>query len=206
MRGQEAGWLARGQIGRGGTAPVFEISSLERLAGAKDYDQAFSVGEKGKVEFKRIEQQVALKGHDCASLVQVYDGGVFEDRLYLLMSRAPGKELEKRLPDVPREKTRKIIDQIARAVIFLRGKGLCHRDVKTANVFISDDFKRATLLDLSVTRNIQIQLDLGPIMTVSYLLLQQPGTRHRNLFRLIEPGAELWHALAFINWAASSTI
>jgi serine/threonine protein kinase len=190
------GWSVGHQIGRGGTAPVFEISAPEGLRALKVYDQAFSVGEKGKVEFKRIEQQIALKGHDCASLVQVYDGGVFEDRLYLLMSRAPWKELEKCLPHVPREKIRKIVDQVARAVIFLRGKDLCHRDVKSANVFVSDDFDHATLLDLSVTRNIYDPVGLGTdhdgqLPVVATARYSPP----EYLFRLIEPSAELWHAL-----------
>ena len=191
-----AGWSVSDQIGRGGTAPVFEVAFPGGLRALKIYDQAFSSGETGKIEFKRVEQQVALKDHDCGSLVQVFEGGYFDDRLYLLMSRAPGRELEKCLCDVPRERIRTIVDQVARAVIFLRAKGLCHRDVKTANVFVSDDFSRATLLDLSVTRNIYDPVGLGTdhdgqLPVVATARYSPP----EYLFRLIEPGEALWHAL-----------
>lgn len=191
-----AGWSLRDKIGRGGTAPVFELTSPDGPRALKVYDKAFSAGEKGNIEIKRIEQQIALRGHDCASLVQVYDGGPFEGRLFLLMSRAPGRELEKRLQDVPRDKIRYIIDQVARAVLFLRSKELCHRDIKAANVFISDDFGQATLLDLSVTRNIYDPVGLGTdhdgqLPIVATARYSPP----EYLFRLLESGVELWHAL-----------
>src|SRR6185437_11160651 len=72
-----------------------------------------------------------------------------------------GQELEKRLTDVPREKIRTILDQVAQAAIFLRGKGLCHRDIKAANVFLSDDFSHCTLLDISVIRDVTDPIGAG---------------------------------------------
>jgi protein kinase-like protein len=190
------GWFVGDQLGKGGTAPVFEISSPDGPRALKIYDVDFSTGEKGEIEYKRIELQVALCGHDCASLVQVYDGGRFEDRLYLLMARAPGTELEKRLEDVPRHKIRHIVDQIARAALFLKSKGLCHRDIKSANVFISDDFDHATLLDISVIREIHDLLGMGtdhdgqlPVLATARYAPPE------YLFRLLELGPTLWHAL-----------
>jgi serine/threonine-protein kinase len=112
------------------------------------------------------------------------------------MERAPGTELEKRLKDIPRAKIRQIVDQVTRAAIFLRGKGLCHRDIKAANVFISDDFNHCTLLDISVIRNVTDPIGVGTdhegqlpvVATVRY-------SPPEYLFRLLEPGPELWHAL-----------
>jgi serine/threonine protein kinase len=112
------------------------------------------------------------------------------------MDKAPGRELEKRLQDVPRDKIRAIVDQVARAAIFLREKGLCHRDIKSANVFISDDFSKATLLDLSVLRSVDDPIGLGtdhgnqlPVVATSRY------SPPEYLFRLIEAGRDLWHAL-----------
>jgi serine/threonine protein kinase len=116
--------------------PCFRIHLSRRATSAKVYDVAFSAGQKGEIEQRRIDQQLALRGHDCAFLVQVFEGGKFDNRLYLLMSRAPGTELEQRLPNIPRNKVRHIMDQIAKAAIFLRGKNLCHRDIKAANIFM----------------------------------------------------------------------
>ena len=147
-------WTLLRQLGVGGTAPVFEVESPDGLRALKIYNAEFSSGTPGDIERDRIQQQLNLRNHDCRSLVQVYDGGITEDRLYLLMSRAPGTELEKRLPDVPRTKIRSILHDVARASLFLRDRNLCHRDIKAANIFVSDDFAHATLLDISVVRNI----------------------------------------------------
>src|SRR5262245_54982324 len=87
-------WSVSAELGKGGTAPVFEVISPDGPMALKIYDAKFSTGEKGEIEEKRIDQQLALKGHDCPYLVQIYDGGRFEKRLFLLMSRASGTELE----------------------------------------------------------------------------------------------------------------
>ena len=113
-------WGLGRQLGSGGTAPVFEVTSPDGLRALKIYDQKFSSGELGEIEEARIQQQLDLRGHDCQSLVQVYEGGRIQDRLYLLMSRAPGIELEKCLRDVPRDKVRSIVHQVAEACIFLQ--------------------------------------------------------------------------------------
>jgi serine/threonine protein kinase len=194
--GKGAGWSVCVPLGEGGTAPVFEIVSPDGIRALKIYDAKFSAGKKGQIEQKRIDQQLALKEHDCPYLVQVYEGGRFEERLYLLMSRAPGKELEKRLTEVPRNKIRQIVDQIARAAMFLKSRGLCHRDIKAANVFISDDFEHCTLLDISVIRDVTDPIGVGTdhdgqLPVVATARYSPP----EYLFRLLEPGPELWHAL-----------
>ena len=191
------GWLVGDHLGEGGTAPVFEVSSPDGPRALKIYDARFSSGPKGEIEHKRVEQQLALRGHDCPNLVQIFDGGYFENRLFLLMGRAPGTELEKCLKEIPRAKIRNIVNQVARAAIFLKSRGLCHRDIKAANIFISDDFDHCTLLDISVIRNITDSIGLGtdhegqlPVLATARY------SPPEYLFRLIEPGTELWHALS----------
>jgi serine/threonine protein kinase len=191
-----AGWSVVGKAGRGGTAPVFSIRTPDGDRALKIYDEAFSSGNKGVVEAQRIDRQVAIGRHDCPFLVQIFDGGRFEGRLFVLMNRAPGRELEKCLAEVPRSKIRQIVDQVAQAAIFLRSNRLCHRDIKSANVFISDDFDHATLLDLSVTRDIYDPIGTGTdhdgqLPVVATARYSPP----EYLFRLLEPGPELWHAL-----------
>jgi hypothetical protein len=163
----------------------------------KVYGAGFSTGQKGEIELKRIEHQVALGDHGCPSLVRVYEGGNFDGRLYLLMSRAPGKELLGLLRVVPRNKIRHIVDQVARAALFLKDKELCHRDIKAANIFVTEDFDRVTLLDISVIRNIYDPIGSGTdyegqLPVVATARYSPP----EYLFRLLEPGPDLWHALS----------
>jgi serine/threonine-protein kinase len=162
----------------------------------KIYDGKFSTGNTGEIELRRIEQQLNLRGHSCPHLVKIYDGGRFEDRLYLLMERAPGKELEKLLKEVPRNKIRQIVHQVAQAAIFLKERGLCHRDIKAANIFVTEDFNHATLLDVSVVREIIDPIGIGTdhdgqLPVVATARYSPP----EYLFRLLDPGPGLWHAL-----------
>ncbi|QKK22796.1 protein kinase domain-containing protein [Rhizobium hidalgonense] len=190
-------WELLDTAGRGGTAPVFTVKSPNGLLALKVLDKEFSVGERGAETEKRIAKQVEVIGdHDCPFLVKIYDGGRFEDRLYILMNKAEGSELASCLPLVPRNNIATIIDQVAQACIFLRGRGLCHRDIKSANIFVSDDFSHATLLDVSVAREIHDPMGLGtdhgnqlPVVATSRY------SPPEYLFRLLPASPELWHAV-----------
>jgi serine/threonine protein kinase len=193
---QGAGWSLVEQIGRGGTAPVFRVNSPSGNRALKILDEKYSTGHQSEIQRKRVDLQVALGEHNCPSLVKVFGGGEFEGRLYVLMSCAPGKELLKILPEVPRNKIRLIVDQVARACIFLRQQGLCHRDIKSENIFVSDDFSSATVLDVSVARDVHDPLGLGTdqdgqLPIVATARYSPP----EYLFRLLDPSPELWHAL-----------
>ena len=150
----------------------------------------------GEIESTRIEKQLELKDHDCQSLIHVYDGGEIENRLFLLMSRASGRELEQCLPEIPRTKIRNILHDIAKACLYLRDRDLCHRDIKAANVFVSDDFSNATLLDISVIRAVHDPVGVGSDHNGQLPVLATARySPPEYLFRLVEPGPELWHAL-----------
>lgn len=196
-RNRGSDWELLDTAGRGGTAPVFTVRSPDGLFALKVLDNEFSVGDLGIETERRIAKQVESIGdHDCPYLVKIYDGGRFEDRLYLLMNKAEGAELASCLERVPRNKIATIVDQVAQACIFLRERGLCHRDIKSANIFVSDDFSHATLLDVSVAREINDPMGLGtdhgnqlPVVATSRY------SPPEYLFRLLSTGPELWHAV-----------
>lgn len=181
----------------GGTATVYRIDSPQGLLALKLYSEEFSFGDRGRESLIRLKPQIDLGLHDCPFLVRVHDGGRLEDqRLFVLMDAANGRELEECLAEIPRDKIRNIVDQIARAVIFLRQNGQCHRDIKSANIFISDDYDSAILLDLSVLRDVDDPLGSGtdhghelPVVATSRY------SPPEYLFRLVPPSADLWHAL-----------
>lgn len=189
-------WKVETMLGRGGTAPVFLVRGPDGPLAFKLLDQKFSEGDLGRQTERRIARQVELGNHGCRSLITCHNGGRFEDRLFLLMDCAEGQELEKCLADVPRAKIRTILTQVAQAAIFLRKKNLTHRDIKSANIFVSDDFDRATVLDLSVLREINDPIGIGtdhdnqlPVVATSRY------TPPEYLFRLQAPGPDLWHGV-----------
>ena len=189
-------WQLIDQVGRGGTAPVFGVKGPEGEFALKVYDEKFSSGEAGALEEIRVQQQIKLGRHGCPYLIEVYDGGRFDDRIVILMNRAPGQELEKVLKSIPRSEIRGIVDKVTQACEFLRQHGLCHRDIKSANVFVSDDFERATLLDLSVMRDftdpVGIGTDHGNQLPVVATARYSPP---EYLFRLEAPSPEFWHGV-----------
>jgi hypothetical protein len=72
------GWSLGARLGEGRTAPVFEVISPDGLKALKIYNAELSAGKKGRIEERRLDKQLALKGHDCPFLVQVYESGRFE--------------------------------------------------------------------------------------------------------------------------------
>jgi serine/threonine protein kinase len=183
-------------LGRGGTAPVFTVRGPEGDFAFKLLDPKYSKGTMGKLTEIRIKKQLELGEHDCPYVVRCLDGGKIGRRLFLVMSRAEGRELEKCLSEIPRSKIRAIVDQVAQAALFLRSRGFSHRDIKSANIFISDDFDRITLLDLSVLREISDPVGIGtdhgnelPVVATSRY------TPPEYLFRLESPSEDLWHGV-----------
>ncbi len=192
-----AGWSVIDKIGEGGTAPVYKLRSPDGLRALKLLHEEYSSPTMLSASLRRVEVQCEKIGvNDCPYLVNVYDGGEFNGRIYLLMDVAAGSELAGKLQTVPREKINGIVEQIARACIFLRSKNLCHRDIKSENIYITDDFSHATLLDVSVVREIYDPIgngtDHGNKLPVVATSRYSPP---EYLFRLIEPSETLWHAV-----------
>jgi len=148
------GWSLTGKrLGKGATASVLEVNTPDGLRALKVLVPEFCKGPKGIEQRKRLQLQRKLIGHNCDSLVQLYECDEIEERLYVVMERANGKELAKLLDKVPEQKIAHILSEVTRAVEFLESVGLCHRDVKVDNIFVSDDFEKVTLLDVSVARD-----------------------------------------------------
>jgi serine/threonine protein kinase len=104
-------------------------------------------------------------------------------------------DLEKVLEEVPRDRIRPLIAQLAAAAKFLDDLGLAHLDIKPSNIAVSRDFQKLTLLDLGVLRPFGeaglTDIDGHPFIgTLQY-------SSPEFLFRTEVDDPDGWRALAF---------
>jgi len=92
------------------------------------------------------------------NVLKVYEGGVYDERPYFVMELLEGQELReavgswRELP--PNERNRRaesVLVQIARALEYIHARGLVHRDVTPANIFLLPDGS-ARLTDFGVIK------------------------------------------------------
>jgi diguanylate cyclase (GGDEF)-like protein/PAS domain S-box-containing protein len=114
-------------------------------------------------------------------LTGLHDAGLAEDRLYLVQPLVPGATLEERLKTgpLPLPVVLRIGIDIATALDTAHGAGVCHRDVKPANVIIDDvnPVNTVTLIDFGFARSPWLDESIRDdlVGTVRYLAPEAAG-------------------------------
>ncbi len=148
------------QLGYGGMATVYKAydTRLERDVAIKVIRrQAFSpeVVERMLKRFEREAKALAKLNHP--NIVSIYDYGEYEESPYLVMPFIPGKTLKHMLTGqpIPWQQAVHLVLPIARALFYAHSEGIIHRDVKPANILITQsgepmlsDFGVAKILDI----------------------------------------------------------
>ncbi|OQA42232.1 MAG: Serine/threonine-protein kinase PknH [Chloroflexi bacterium ADurb.Bin325] len=148
-------------LGRGDMAEVYEgyDRKLERSVAVKVILPSASSEPGFEERFRREIRFVAGLRHP--HIVQVYDFGVADGSLYMVMEYLPGGNLEERLANLrsrqqtlPLAEAARILDALADALDYAHGHGAIHRAIKPSNiVFTAEDgpvlvdFDRARLLN-----------------------------------------------------------
>ncbi|WP_332839093.1 serine/threonine-protein kinase [Nocardia bovistercoris] len=142
----------RALLGRGGMGEVYEaydtvenrVVAVKLLPGRYADDPAY------RERLGRETRSVALLG--SPHIVPVNGWGVIDGALFIDMLLVPGGDLRAILRTqgpITAERTMKIVDQIAAALDAAHAEGLVHRDVKPANILVTEaDF--AYLADFGV--------------------------------------------------------
>lgn len=179
-------------LGRGGMGVVFEAEQLRLgrrvafkvLAEARAHDPSF------RERFAREAQLAARLDHP--HVVTVYDAGVAHGQPWIAMALVDGEDLGSRLqrdggrldPAVAAD----VIGQIAAALDHAHARGVLHRDVKPANIFLADIGGAITALlgDFGLTKETdaseQITATGMVVGSVDYLapeLIDQRPVDHR---------------------------
>ena len=148
-------WIDR-LLDRGGMGVVYKAMDidLDRAVALKLIAPEWMEDENATSRFRTEARLAASLEHP--NIVPVHRGGEEQGVLYLAMRFVPGTNLRRMIDHspLPFDTTGVILTQIAGALDAAHARGLVHRDVKPANILISDEtaHTHAYLTDFGLTK------------------------------------------------------
>jgi eukaryotic-like serine/threonine-protein kinase len=130
------------QLGEGGMATVYKAfdTRLERDVAIKVIRRTAFHPEQLERILKRFEREAkALARLSDPNILKVLDYGEHEGEPYLVMSYLPGGTLKQQLggKQIPWQDAVRLLLPVARALHYAHQQGIVHRDVKPANILIT---------------------------------------------------------------------
>src|SRR5689334_621338 len=152
-------YVVLGLVGRGGMGEVYAAydPELDRKVAVKllrvKPGNGVSLSE-GRARTLREAQAIARLSHP--NVVVAYDGGTFEDKVFIAMEYVEGNTLTYWLQIQKREwrEILKAFTDAGRGLAAAHEKGIVHRDFKTDNVMISRD-RHVRVMDFGLARQVQ---------------------------------------------------
>src|SRR6476646_7700414 len=163
----EGRYIVQGFLGQGGMGAVYKglQMPLKRPVAIKILQKRQAAGEEDEFafeeRFKREAYAMAALTHP--HIVQVYDcGDAGENFLFISMELLEGGDLSDALKagKVTPEVALKLIPQICDGLQAAHERGIVHRDVKPANIFLTKD-GRAKVADFGLAKNLDVKNTLG---------------------------------------------
>ena len=142
-------------LGRGGMGSVY-LATHERLGrkvALKVIAPALALDEDFRARFLRESQLAASLDHP--NVIPIYDANEIRGVLYLAMRYVNGpslRELIRERGSLSGEETVRIVEQIGGALDEAHGAGLVHRDVKPANILLSQRRDHSYLCDFGLAK------------------------------------------------------
>jgi serine/threonine-protein kinase len=152
-----AGYRIEHVAGRGGMGVVYRATqlALDRPAALKVIAPDLADDLMFRERFKRESHTAASIDHP--NVIPVYEAGETDGQLYIAMRYVDGtdlRELIRREGSLSPERTVRVIEQVAAALDAAHRRGLVHRDVKPANVLITEDGdEHVYLTDFGLTKH-----------------------------------------------------
>jgi predicted Ser/Thr protein kinase len=142
-------------LGRGGMGSVYLAmhSRLGRKVALKVIAPALALDADFRARFLRESQLAASLDHP--NVIPIYDADEIDGVLYLAMRYVNGpslRELIRERGSLSADETARIIEQIAGALDEAHRAGLVHRDVKPANILLSERREHAYLCDFGLAK------------------------------------------------------
>ena len=129
------------QLGTGGLGTVFAAHDplLSRLIAVKTLNLEIKQTERASFNALFINEARAAGGLSHPHIVTVFDAGISDNRAYIAMELLKGRDLRQLRQEGWRATPAQaalIVRRVADALAFAHSKGVIHRDVKPANIFM----------------------------------------------------------------------
>jgi tRNA A-37 threonylcarbamoyl transferase component Bud32 len=196
------------RLGAGGMGSVYLARDpvLKRLVAVKVMAPSLAADPVARARFEREAQAVASISHP--NVVAVYSVGELANELpYLVMQYVEGQAMSERLEtDGPLDvrTAKRVLGEVASALVAAHRKGIIHRDIKPANILWDDETGRALVTDFGIaavlergderdaTRITHTGMAIGtPAYMSPEQLLAEPITAKTDIYSLGLLGYEL---------------
>lgn len=149
------GYAIESVLDRGGMGTVYLATQepLGRKVALKAIAPELSHDEEFRIRFLRESRLAASLDHP--NVIPIYDAGEIGGVLYLAMRYAPGPTLHARLRERGRlipEEVLAVAEQIGGALDAAHAAGLVHRDVKPANILVTEPGQHLYLCDFGLAK------------------------------------------------------
>jgi len=177
-------------IGSGGMSTVFKAHSIRdknRIVAIKVLKDEFSGRESTRKRFK--QEGTIIDKLDHPNIIKIFERGEAHEKLFIVMEFLEGKTLAEKIETggiPPLEDCLHIMRQITTAVAFIHRANIVHRDMKPANIMITEKEGRTDvvkLLDFGLSKiKFQTRLTMTGVLvgTASYMAPEQIADMHSS--------------------------
>src|SRR5262249_47746989 len=143
-----------GKLGEGAMGVVHKArdTSLDRIVAVKMLSADLRADDELHQRFQREAQAISRLSHP--NIVSVYEVGEADGHLYMAMELLEGDDVRallERGTDIPLADRVYLLAQICDGLGYAHSKGVWHRDVKPANIFVTSA-GRVKVLDFGLAR------------------------------------------------------